>query len=95
MVNAHGCCALTIESRVRKAFSVHEIYVPSVVPEGVEQPSAAVVVEQTTQSSCSTGHVLPLAAMHRFVTARMSTTTTAAASKISCSLLTANSLLVR
>ena len=59
MVNAHGCCALTIEDRVRKAFSVHESYVPSVVPAVVEQPSAAVVMEQTTQSSSSLGHVLP------------------------------------
>ena len=46
MVNAHGCCALTIEDRVRKAFSVHESYVPSVVPAVVEQPSAAVEDQQ-------------------------------------------------
>ena len=59
MVNAHGCCALTIEDRVRIAFSVHESYVPSVVPAVVEQPSAAVVVEQTIQSSSSLVHVLP------------------------------------
>ena len=59
------------------------------------QASAADMMEQTIHNSCSSARALPLAAMHRFVTARVSTTTTAAASKVSCSLLTANSLLVR
>ena len=47
-----------LEDPESKAQAVFEIYVPSVVPAVVEQPSAAVVVEQTTQSSCSLGHEL-------------------------------------
>ena len=53
------------------------------------------MMEQATHSSCSPVHALPLAAMLREVTARVSATTTAAATKVSCPLLTAHSLLVR
>ena len=52
------------------------------------------MMEQTIHSSCSPVHALPLAAMLRAVTARVSATTTAAAIKVSSSFLTATSLLV-
>ena len=59
------------------------------------QPSAADMMEQTIHSSCSSARALPLATMHRAVTARVPMTTTATVSKVSYSLLTVNSLLVQ
>ena len=56
---------------------------------------AADMMEQTIHSSSSPGHALALAGMDRAVTARVSVTATAAASKVSGSFLTAHSHLVR
>ena len=53
------------------------------------------MMEQTIHSSCSSARALPLATMHRAVTARVPMTTTATVSKVSYSLLTVNSLLVQ
>ena len=53
------------------------------------------MMEQTIHSSCSPAYARPLAAMHRVVTAHESVTATAAATKVSCPLFTAYSLLVR
>ena len=56
-------CACILATLILKlgdrALAVQKFYVPSALPGGVSQPSAAVVMEQTTQSSTSLGHLLP------------------------------------
>ena len=57
MVNAHDCCALTIEDRLKKALFVVEIYVPSVCM--VYGTPAAPARRHAVHDDCKQGAAAP------------------------------------